>query len=148
MLQTTPKTKLQQQIIYAYVYMNKLSNKLYYHYSSSLLFNLTLIYIHKKDKLIFVPVEIGESRRISKPFSKGIRVDFQFGDELVLVGCDGREHRFREDESPVLFLLQIRDGSRGVLSPLHQMYSWLVAMHRIQNNLHKQNRKHIVKIQL
>lgn len=76
------------------------------------------------------PIEIRESRRIPEPLREWVRVYLELGDELILVGGDGRKHRLREDERTVLFPRQIRDGPTSV-THLHQMYSGLVPVHGV-----------------
>lgn len=77
-----------------------------------------------------LPVKVSEPRRITEAFSEGIRIYFQFGDQLVLVGRDCGEHRLREDEGSVLFPRQIRDRATS-FPHLHEMYPWLIPVHGV-----------------
>lgn len=81
-----------------------------------------------------LPIKIGETRRVPKPLSEGIRIDFQFGDELILIGRNCRENSLGKYEGSILLLFQVGDGS-GMLPPFYQVYAGLVSMHRIQNDL-------------
>lgn len=84
---------------------------------------------------LFLPVEIGEPRRIPESLGERVGIDLEFGDKLVLVGGDRGEDRFREDEGPVLLLFQIGDWTRAMLSPFDQVNPWLIAMHGVQHDL-------------
>lgn len=58
--------------------------------------------------------------------------------ELVLIRSHCRENRLRENKRPELFRLQIIDSDvRGTdVGPKHEVYTWLVSMHGIQDDLH------------
>lgn len=57
-----------------------------------------------------LPIKIRKPGRISKTFGEGIGVNFQFGDELILVGCYCGKHGFGEDERSILFLFEVSNG--------------------------------------
>ena len=81
-----------------------------------------------------LPVKVCEPGRIPETLCEWVGIDFQFCDELVLIGRNCCENRFRENECPVLLLFQVRNGSR-VFPPFDDVDSGLVPVHRIQNNL-------------
>ena len=61
--------------------------------------------------------------------------------QLVLVGRDSGEDRLREDVGAELFALQIDDGTgRVAFHPPDNVNSRLVAVHRIQDDLHIKTR--------
>lgn len=51
--------------------------------------------------------------------------------QLILISRDGREHGFWKHERPVLFRVQVGHHS----PPLDQMYTGLISVHRVQNDL-------------
>lgn len=53
--------------------------------------------------------------------------------QLVLIGGHRCKNRLREDECLVLFVLEVYDLSWCTFGSLHEMYSWLVFVHRVQN---------------
>lgn len=83
-----------------------------------------------------LPVKICEARRVPEPLGEGVRIDFQFGDELVLIGRNGCENGLGKYEGAILLLLEVGDRT-GVVAPFYQVDAWLVSVHRIQNNLQR-----------
>ena len=61
------------------------------------------------------PVVIAQPGGVPEALCEGVRVDLELGDELVLVGGDGREDGLREDVGAVELLLDVEDGSGGAL---------------------------------
>lgn len=78
----------------------------------------------------FLPIKVRQSRRIPESFCEGVGVDLELGDELVLVGSDGREHRLREHEGAVLLPRQVGDGP-APLTDFHEVDARLVPVHRV-----------------
>lgn len=87
--------------------------------------------MYNKDGL---PIKISESRRVPKALCKRVGVYLQFGDKLILVGCDCGKHGFGEDERAMLLSGEIRDGA-SAFSDLNQVDAGLIPMHRVQDNL-------------
>lgn len=88
---------------------------------------------------IYLPVVVSQSGWITKTFGEWIRINFQFGNQLILIRCDGGEYGFGKDERLVIDIMQFGWRRRYTLArcQTHQMDSRLISMHRIENNLKK-----------
>ena len=60
--------------------------------------------------VLLLPFEICESRGVSEAFSKGIAVDLELSNELILICCDSSEYHLWVNISSVILILQICDG--------------------------------------
>lgn len=89
------------------------------------------------------PIKVSQTRRIAKSFCKRIRIDFQFCNQLILIGRHGREYSLREYEGFMIHILQFL-GIAGYALPMaetHQMNAWLISMHRIQHDLQRKRER-------
>ena len=60
-----------------------------------------------------VALVVVEPGGVPEALGEGVRVDLELGDELVLVGGDGREDSLGEDEGVDVLVLEIGDGAAG-----------------------------------
>lgn len=80
-----------------------------------------------------LPVEIRQPRRVPESFGERIGIDLELGDELVLIGGDGREDRLREDVRLVVHVLQVFRAGGHLLAGTQadQVDPRLVPVHRV-----------------
>lgn len=78
-----------------------------------------------------LPIKVGETRRIAKSFRKRIRIDFQFRNQLILIGRHSREHGLRENEGFMVHILQLLGvaGYALAMAQSDQMDPGLVSVH-------------------
>lgn len=91
------------------------------------------------------PIKVSQTRRIAKSFCKRIRIDFQFCNQLILIGRHGREYSLREYEGFMIHILQFLGiaGYALAMAETHQMNAWLISMHRIQHDLQRDKEREI-----
>jgi len=90
-----------------------------------------------------IAIEVGEAGGVAESLGERIRVDLQFGDQLVLVGRHRRENCLWEHVGLVVQVLQFLGIRRNALAmaKTHQVDPGLVAVHRVQNDLEGEKRK-------
>jgi len=67
--------------------------------------------------------------------------------QLVLIGGDGDERRFREDERSELFGLETREGRKlrgAAVSPLHDVEPRLILVHGVEDYLQEQESRALI----
>ena len=79
-------------------------------------------------------VEVGASR-VAESLGKGVGLDLELGNTLVLVGGDGGELGFREDKGPVLLLFYVADGTVVTLTTFDQIHTGLELVHGVEDEL-------------
>lgn len=85
-----------------------------YHILNSVMRLGFLVFFHS-------PIKVSQTRRIAKSFCKRIRIDFQFCNQLILIGRHGREYSLREYEGFMIHILQFL-GIAGYALPMAETH--------------------------
>ena len=90
---------------------------------------------HRREgRAVVMVVEVGASR-VAESLGKGVGLDLELGNTLVLVGGDGGELGFREDKGPVLLLFYVADGTVVTLTTFDQIHTGLELVHGVEDEL-------------